>query len=174
MTVSPQAPRHAEGPSSRPSAGATAVSRATGGAHAAAADTAHIADAEPSIGSLVSQASESVSTIIRGEIELAKLELRSSVKNAGVGAGMFAAAVALLVFALTFGLLALAEGLIALGLYRWLGYLIVFVLLLIVVGLLVLVGFRKVRRVKAPQRTIETGKDTVAYLKSHPKSTPPA
>lgn len=127
--------------------------------------------AEPSVGQLVHDASESLSTIIRGEIELAKLELRSAVKNAGVGAGMFAAAAVLLVFSLTFGLIALAEGLIAIGLYRWLGYLIVFALLVAIVGVLVLLGIKKVKRVKAPQRTIDTGKDTVAYLKSHPKST---
>ncbi|HEY8300721.1 MAG TPA: phage holin family protein [Jatrophihabitans sp.] len=126
--------------------------------------------AEPSIGQLVHDASESLSTIIRGEIELAKVELRSSVKNAGVGAGMFIAAAVLLAYSLTFGLLALAEGLISLGLYRWLGYLVVFALLVVVVGLLVLLGVKKVKRVKSPQRTIETGRDTVAYLKSHPKA----
>ena len=136
-----------------------------------AAAPRHAAD-EPSIGQLVHEASESLSTIIRGEIELAKLELRSSVKNAGVGGGMFGAAGVLLAFSMTFGLIALAEGLIALGLPRWLGYLIVFVLLLIVIGLLVLFGVKKVKRVKAPQRTIDTGKDTVAYLKTHPKSVP--
>jgi hypothetical protein len=127
---------------------------------------------EPSIGQLVQDASESVSTIIRGEIELAKLELRSSVKNAGTGVGMFAAAAVLLVFSLTFGLLALAEGLIALGLPRWAGYLVVFGLLLVVIALLAFVGMRKVKKVKAPERTIATGRDTVAYLKSHPTSTP--
>jgi uncharacterized membrane protein YqjE len=127
---------------------------------------------EPSLGKLVSDASESLSTIVRGEIELAKLELRSSVKNAGVGIGMFGAAAVLLVFSLTFGLIALAEGLIALGLYRWLGYLIVFALLLVVIGGLVFIGIKKVKQVKAPQQTIDTGKDTVAYLKSHPKSVP--
>jgi hypothetical protein len=131
----------------------------------------HAAD-EPSIGQLVNEASESLSTIIRGEIELAKLELRSSVKNAGVGGGMFGAAAVLLAFSMTFGLIALAEGLIALGLPRWLGYLIVFVLLLVIIGLLVLLGVKKVKRVKVPQRTIDTGRDTVAYLKTHPKSVP--
>jgi hypothetical protein len=131
----------------------------------------HAAD-EASIGQLVHEASESLSTIIRGEIELAKLELRSSVKNGGVGVGMFAAAAVLLGFSLTFGLIALAEGLIALGVPRWLGYLIVFVLLLLIIGVLVFLGIRKVKRVKAPQRTIDTGKDTVTYLKSHPKSVP--
>ena len=126
--------------------------------------------AEPSLGQLVNDASESVSTIIRGEIELAKLELRSSVKNAGVGVGLFVAAAVLLAYSLTFGLLSLAEGLVALGLYRWLAYLVVFALLVVLVALLVFVGVRKVKRVKAPQRTIDTGRDTVAYLKSHPKS----
>ncbi|MDT4951365.1 MAG: hypothetical protein QOJ37_3960, partial [Pseudonocardiales bacterium] len=41
--------------------------------------------AEPSLGELVSEASTHLSTLIRSEIELAKLELRSSVKNGGVG-----------------------------------------------------------------------------------------
>lgn len=130
--------------------------------------------AEPSLGSLVAEASASMSTILHGEIELAKLELKSSVKNAGVGVGLFAAAGVLLVFSLTFGLIALAEGFIAMGLYRWLGYLIVFGLLLLIIGLLVLVGVKKVKRVRAPRKTIDTGRDTVAYLKSHPKSVPPA
>jgi uncharacterized membrane protein YqjE len=130
--------------------------------------------AEPSLGALVAEASASMSTILRGEIELAKLELKSSVKNAGVGAGLFAAAAVLLVFSLTFGLIALAEGFIAMGLYRWLGYLIVFVLLLLIIALCVFIGIKKVKRVRAPRQTIDTGKDTVAYLKSHPKSVPPA
>jgi uncharacterized membrane protein YqjE len=138
--------------------------------HAAGENAAKAA--EPSIGQLVHDASESVSTIIRGEIELAKLELRSSVKNAGTGVGMFAAAAVLLVFSLTFGLFALAEGLIALGLYPWAAFLVVFGLLVVLVALLAFLGVRKVKRVKAPQRTIDTGRDTVAYLKSHPNSTP--
>jgi len=89
------------------------------------------------------------------------------VKNAGVGVGFFGAALVLLVFSLTFGLIALAEGIAALGVYRWLSYLIVFLLLLLVVGVFALMGIRKVKRVKAPARTIATSKDTVAYLKAN-------
>lgn len=122
---------------------------------------------EPTIGQLVSDASTHLSTLVHSEIELAKLELRSSVKNAGVGVGLFLAAVVVLVFSLTFGFLALAEGLAALGLSRWLSFLIVFVLLLLVVALFALVGYRKVKRVKGPEKTIKTTKETVAYLKSH-------
>lgn len=129
---------------------------------------------EPSLGKLVQDASESISAIVRGEVELAKLELRSSVKNAGAGFGMFAAAGVLLVFSLTFGFIALAEGLISAGLWRWVGYLVVFGFLFLVVILLVLVGIRTVKRVKAPEQTISTGKDTLAYLKARPKTAPGA
>ena len=125
---------------------------------------------EPSLGKLVQDASESVSTIIRGEIALAKLELTASVKKGGLGAAMFAVAGVLLFFSLTFGLIALAEGLIAAGLYRWLGYLVVFAALLVIIAVLVLIGVKLMKRVKGPQQTIAAGKETVAYLKSHPKS----
>jgi uncharacterized membrane protein YqjE len=122
-------------------------------------------DGQPSIGSLVQEASKSFSTVLHGEIELAKLELRSSVKNAGAGVGFFGGAVVLVVFSLTFGFIALAEGLVAAGIWRWAAYLIVFGFLLVVVALLVLLGVRSVKRVRAPQRTIATSKETVAYLK---------
>ena len=124
---------------------------------------------EPKVGQLVADISADLSTLLHSEIELAKLELKSSVKNAGVGVGFFGAALALLVFSMTFGLIALAEGIAAMGLYRWLSYLIVFAGVLIIVGLLVFLGIRKVKRVKAPERTIATSRDTVAYLKANTK-----
>ncbi|HEY3091260.1 MAG TPA: phage holin family protein [Jatrophihabitantaceae bacterium] len=122
--------------------------------------------AEPSIGQLVQEASTQFSAVLHGEIELAKLEVRSSVKNAGAGAGSFAGAAVLLVFSLTFGLIALAEGLVAAGIWRWAAYLIVFGLLLLIVGVLVLLGIRNVKRVRAPERTIASSKETLAVLKN--------
>ena len=41
--------------------------------------------------------------------------------------------------------------------------------LLVLIVLCVILGVRKVKRVRGPQRTIETGKDTVAYLKANTK-----
>ena len=78
---------------------------------------------------------------------------------------MFAAAAVLVVFGLIFGLIALAEGLVALHLWRWVAYLIVFVLLMLVAGLAAMLGIRKVKRVKAPQQTIDTTKSTVVALR---------
>ena len=126
------------------------------------------AEAEPSMGQLVAQASEHLSTLVRSEIELAKLELRSTVVNARTGAIMFIGAAVILIFSLTFGFLALAEGIAALGLDRWLAFLIVFVLQLLAVGALAFLGIKKVKRIKAPEKTIATSKETVAYLRKHP------
>lgn len=120
---------------------------------------------QPSIGTLVADASESFSTLLHGEIELAKLEVKSSFKNAGAGVIMFVAAAVLLIFSLTFGLIALAEGLVALHIWRWAAYLIVFGALVLLAALLVLIGYRKVKRVKAPRQTIDTTKATVTALR---------
>jgi uncharacterized membrane protein YqjE len=120
---------------------------------------------EPSIGELVSAASTHLSAIIHGEIELAKLELRSSVKNAGAGVGFFVAAAVLVLFSLVYGFQSLAEGIAALGVYRWLAFLIVFVFQLLVAGIFGFLGIKKVKRVKAPERTLKTTKETVDYLK---------
>jgi uncharacterized membrane protein YqjE len=121
--------------------------------------------AEPSVGQLVSDASTALSNLIHSEIELAKLELRSSVKNAGAGVGLFAAGAVILVFSLTFGFFALAEGIAAAGLDRWIAFLIVFGLQLVAVGLCVWLGIRKVKRIRAPERTLKTTRETVDYLK---------
>jgi hypothetical protein len=125
--------------------------------------------AQPTVGQLVSDASTHFSALLHSEIELAKLEVRSSVKNLGTGVGFFAAALVVLAFSLTFGLIALAEGLVSAGLWRWLSYLIVFGFLLLLVGLMVFMGIRRVKRVRTPERTIATSKDTVAYLKANTK-----
>ena len=116
---------------------------------------------QPSVGELVSRASEHFSTLVRGEIELAKSEVTGSVKRAGIGGGLIAAAGAVLVFSVPFLFVVLAE------LWRWLSYLIVWVLFLLIAAVLGFVGYRQVKKVRKPERTIETVKDTAAWAK-HP------
>lgn len=122
---------------------------------------------EPSIGALVSDATTHLSTLVRAEVELAKAEVGTAAKNAGLGIGLFVGTLVLVVFASIFGFIALAEGLVAAGLWRWLSYLIVFAFLLVVAALFALIGLRFVKKIKAPKRTIESAKDTVAVLR-HP------
>jgi uncharacterized membrane protein YqjE len=120
---------------------------------------------EPSIGELVKDASTHFSTVLHGEIELAKIELKSTFKNAGTGVIFFIAAAVLVVFGLTFGFIALAEFLNWLYFSRWLSFTIVFGIIIALAALSAFLGYRKVKRVKAPQRTIATTKSTVAALK---------
>jgi hypothetical protein len=152
------------GPKPTPRPGSEVAEPAPAGSDQTAPATPKHA-AEPSIGQLVSEASTHLSALMHSEIELAKLELRASVKNAGTGAGLFAAAGALLVFSLTFGFFALAEGLNAAGLDRWVAFLIVFGFQLVLVALCAFLGIKKVKRVRAPERTLTTTRETVDYLK---------
>lgn len=121
---------------------------------------------EPTIGELVQQASTYLSTMVHGEIELAKAELSTSLKNAGSGAGFYIGAAVALFFATMFLLIAAAEGLVALGVPRAAAYLIVFGFLVLVMGILVLLGTRQVKKVKAPERTISETKETAAFLRN--------
>lgn len=121
---------------------------------------------EPTIGELVQQASTHLSALVHGEIELAKAELSTSFKNAGTGAGFYIGAAAALFFATMFLLIAAAEGLVALGVPRSAAYLIVFGFLVLVMGILVLLGTRQVKKVKAPERTISETKETAAFLRN--------
>ncbi len=128
-------------------------------------DGRHRAD-EATLGALFADASRDLSTLLRSEIELAKLEIQQDVKLGVTGGAMFAAAGVLAFLALILLLIAAAEGLVALGVPRALAYLIVAVVLVIVGVVLVLVGRRAVRKVGPPERTIRTSKDTAAFLKS--------
>jgi uncharacterized membrane protein YqjE len=123
--------------------------------------------AEPSLGDLVKEASTQFSTVLHGEIELAKIELKSSFKFAGIGIALFAAAAVFAVFSLTFGFIALAEGLVAAHIWRWAAYLIVFGFIFLLAIISALLGWRRVKKVRPPRRTIETTKSTVATLR-HP------
>lgn len=127
---------------------------------------------EQTLGALVSSASRDMSTLIRAEIELAKTELRNDAKAAAVGGGALGAAGFLGVVAFVLLSIAAALGLVTLGLNAALSFLIVAVVYLLVAGLLALVARGSMKRLKPPERTVRTAKETIAYLKRHPRSTP--
>ncbi|WNV76135.1 phage holin family protein [Geodermatophilus sp. DSM 44513] len=114
---------------------------------------------EPSVGTLVQSAMADVSTLIRSEIELAKAEIGSSAKKAGIGAGALAAAGVLLAFSGVFLFIAIAEFLTWLGLERWISYVIVWFLLVLLAAVAALVGRSSLKKIEKPERTIETLRD---------------
>ncbi|MGY1740409.1 MULTISPECIES: phage holin family protein [unclassified Blastococcus] len=114
---------------------------------------------EPSIGVLVQSAMADVSTLIRSEIELAKAEMGKSAKKAGIGVGAFGAAGVVLAFSGFFFFIALAEFITWLGLERWISYLIVWFLLVVVAAAAALFGRRTMKRIDKPERTLESLKE---------------
>ncbi len=120
---------------------------------------------EPTIGKLIVDATSDLSLLVRNEIELAKSELRFSIKAGGLGAALGAAAG-------FFGLLALIMLSIALAFLLaklpvvglFLAFLIVFLLYAAIAGVLALVAMRKFKQVHAPEQTIAAVKSNKQVL----------
>ena len=119
---------------------------------------------EPSVGTLVQSAMADVSTLIRGEVELAKSEIGKSAKKAGIGAGAFGAAGVVLGFSAFFLFIAIAEFITWLGLARWISYLIVWFGLVLVAAIAAFIGLRTIKKIEKPERTIESLKDLPEVL----------
>ncbi|MDD7581870.1 phage holin family protein [Corynebacterium sp. 32222D000AT] len=113
---------------------------------------------EASIGTLVSNATEQVSSLVRSEVELAKTELAASAKKGGIGAGFFGVAGTVALYSSFFFFFFLAE-LLAKWLDRWAAFLIVFLIMLVIAGVCALVGIQNVKKVKKPEKTINSFSD---------------
>ena len=122
------------------------------------------AEEEPTIGRLVVDASRDISSLIQNEIALAKSELKVSVKNGGVGAGMFGGAALFGTLAVIMLSVAFAYFISMTGLHLAWCFLIVFGAYLLIAGLLAFIGVRKVKKVRAPERAIHQAQETKTVL----------
>ncbi|GAA1092931.1 phage holin family protein [Tsukamurella spumae] len=127
-------------------------------------DPSVTASGDPTIGSLVRDASAQVSSLVRAEVELAKAETMRDVKKAATGSAFFAVAGVVALYSSFFFFFFLAW-LLNVWLPMWAASLIVFVLMLIVAGLAALFGFLKVRKIRGPQKTIASLKESQSLLK---------
>jgi MFS family permease len=118
----------------------------------------HAPKPDPSIGDLVKDATAQVSTLVRAEVELARAEITRDVKKGLTGSVFFILALVVLFYSTFFFFFFLAE-LLDTWLWRWVAFLIVFGIMLIVTAVLALFGYLKVRRIRGPQKTIETVKE---------------
>jgi len=119
---------------------------------------------EPTIGRLIADTTRDFSALVRNEIELAKTELKVSVKAGGVSVALFAVAGFFAVLAVIMISVAFALFLDWLFAGTATAFLIVFAVYLAIAAVLVLVGVRKTKQVKAPERTIESVKETKQVL----------
>jgi MFS family permease len=129
-----------------------------------------MADSDRPVGELLKELSEQTTTLVRQELELAKLELTEKGKKAGIGAGMFGGAGIVgfyAVGALTAGLiLALAT-----AVNGWLAALIVAALYGLAAGVLALSGKSKVQQAvpPVPEQAVDSVKEDVQWTKSRAK-----
>lgn len=120
--------------------------------------------AAPSLGELVARISQSVTALVKGEIDLAKAKGRRMLSKIGLGVGLLAAAAVLALYGLGMALVGIAHGLSVL-MPSWVAYLIVAVTLFIVVAVLALLGAKKVKAglddVPDPQARLRQDVDAV-------------
>ncbi|RBP62916.1 putative superfamily III holin-X [Brevibacterium sanguinis] len=126
-------------------------------------DPSHAQDPEErarneSLGDMLKEVSQDLSTLIRQEIELAKAEMRESATKAGKGAGMFTGAALSGYMVLLFLSLALWAGISNLTGRVW-AAIIVAVIWAIVAGVLAMVGKKELKDVDGVPQTTETVKE---------------
>ena len=131
----------------------------------------HALPANPSIGELVKDATAQVSTLVRAEVELARAEITRDVKRGLTGSVYFIAALVVLFYSTFFFFLFLAE-LLDEWLWRPVAFVIIFGLMVVVTVVLALLGYLKVRRIRGPQQTIESVKETREALTPHDHDRP--
>ena len=127
-------------------------------------------DQDASLGDLVAAATQNLSTLMKQEVQLAKIEIKREVVAAGKGAGLLGGAGALGALGGIFVSIALAYALNEV-LPTFVSFLLVGVVYLVVAGLLALVGKKSLSKVGPPEKTIATMKDDVAWAK-HPTVAP--
>jgi Putative Actinobacterial Holin-X, holin superfamily III len=129
-----------------------------------------VKDTDPTLGKLVMDAQRDISSLVSKEIQLAKSELKVSVKHGGVGIGLFAGAAFIALLAIIMLSVAFAYFL------NWNGdgldlhwaFTVVFVVYVLIAALLAYIGLRQVKKVKAPERAIEQGRQIPQALKGRP------
>jgi uncharacterized membrane protein YqjE len=126
-----------------------------------------VQDSDPTIGRLVSDASRDFSSLLRNEIRLAKSEIQVSVKAGGLGIAMFVAAGFFAMMALIMLSVAIAYFINwnGKGLSLHWAFLIVFGFYLLLAAVLGLIGVRKVKKVRAPEKAMAQASEAKQILK---------
>ncbi|MFE7571889.1 phage holin family protein [Streptomyces sp. NPDC057539] len=125
-----------------------------------------------SIGQLVASATAEMSALVHDEIALAKAEIRQDVKRGVTGGTAIAIAAVFALFSLPVLSFAAAYGIHNLGLGLAWSFLIVGGAFLILAALLAGLALLKFKKVKPPEKSIASARETAAVLqnvKPHPR-----
>lgn len=124
-------------------------------------------ESERTIGTIVRDLAEHISTLIRSEVALLKLELKDTAGKLSGGVAMFIGAAFLGVFGLGFLFVTIVLGLVRLGIPAWLSTLIVTVLLFAGAAVLAVMGKKKFAAVQfVPEESVKQIKTDVETIKA--------
>jgi MFS family permease len=126
-----------------------------------------MAEADQPVAALLRDLSEQTSTLVRKELELARLEMTEKGKRAGIGAGMFGGAGLVGLYALG-ALIAAAILALATAITPWLAALVIAAVCGAIAGGLALVGKSKVSQATppVPEQATESVKEDVRWTKA--------
>lgn len=120
---------------------------------------------EPTIGRLVGDASRDITLLAQSVIKLAKSEMQVSVKAGGIGAAMMAVAGFFGLLIIILLSISIAYFLVMAGLDPAWAFLIVAGAYLLLAAVLILVGIKMLKKIRAPEKTIAAAKEIPAALK---------
>ena len=110
-----------------------------------------------------------IQDIVRSEVRLAKTEIREEAAKTKTAASLLGGGAAIGVFATLFLLLSIVFAL-ALFVPLWVAALILGTVLAVAAGALIVTGLKQLKRVRpTPERTVETIKENVAWVKQRTK-----
>jgi len=120
---------------------------------------------QASLGELFSEMTSDLGLLVRKEIELAKTETKEELTRAGRGAAMFGAAAVAGMLALLLVSFAAAWGLAVVIPTGW-AFLVIGVIYGVVAAVVALRGRDQMKRVGAPEQTIQTLKEDVQWARA--------
>ena len=115
---------------------------------------------DQSLGDLVALAAKDVSQLIRYEIDLAKTELRGDARRVGIAVAGFGLAAFVGCLVLVLLSIALAFGLVALGIWPWAAFLIVAGACIVLAGIgigLAIVKLKRLSGLRVTRKTVTEG-----------------
>jgi Putative Actinobacterial Holin-X, holin superfamily III len=127
---------------------------------------------DQSLGDLVALAAKDVSQLIRYEIDLAKTELKGDAKRVGIAVAGFGLAAFVGCLVLVLLCIALAFGLVALGIWTWAAFLIVAGACILLAGLgvgLAIVKLKRLSGLRVTRKTVTEGLGMLRHDSQQPE-----
>ena len=131
--------------------------------------TSQPAGGDKSLGDLVAVAAKDISQLIRGEISLAKIELRGDLTRVIVAAVLLFLAAFVACLMLVLVLFGFAFGLVAVGIWQWAAFLIVAGVCLVLISLAALIAILRIRGLSGLRETRTTVQETLTVLRGGDK-----